>query len=584
LDQKSANKWPTFRGRMLLALAALLATAIVSYRGLLNLSRDNQLVVHTMQAIGELDATLSAMKDSESGQRGYLITEDPAYLETYDSAVNEIPRHIQQLTTLTRDNAYQQSRIPVLEKLVQQRLETSKLTIALAQAGKRDEARQVIASNLGLWQMEQLRNVISDMRKYEEQLLTQRSQSSRRGVQEAGFAFSAAWLVAMIFTVAFFVTMQREVQERARDAQTIREKEAWLRTTLHSIGDAVIATDAAGRVAFVNSVAEKIIGCASAECVARPLPEVFRIYNEVTGEPANNPVFAVIQRGRIAGLANHTVLRNFRGEDIPIEDSAAPIFDEQGNVTGVVLVFRDVSRQRKVREIARTSEKLAATGRLAATIAHEINNPLEAAINLLYLARSSSSPQEVQQYIANADHELSRMAHITRKTLSFHRSSSVAAPTDLRDLLDEVIAIYEHRIESQHIKLQRDCPSDLVITTFRADLVQIVSNLIANALDALDPGGNLWVRARSDQGGARLEIEDNGSGISPENLDRVFEPFFTTKKDTGTGLGLWVVKDLVDKLGGTISLASRAEGPRHGTRFSLCIPSRTKQIVRTKAS
>lgn len=584
MDHKDASKGPAFRLGIVLALAALIANAIVSYRGLSNLIRHNQLVVHTMQVISELDAALSEITDAETGQRGYLITQDASYLDPYYKAVNEIPNHVQTLATLTEDNPYQQARIPRLQNVIQQKLETLSITIALAQAGKHQEARGLVASNLGRQQMEQLRDLVADMRRHEEQLLAQRSQSSRRGVQEAGIAFSMAWLFAMIFVIAFFITARREVQERARDAHTIREQEAWLRTTLHSIGDAVIATDAAGIVTFVNRVASQLIGCDSDHCVDQPLGDVFAIFNELTGEPTPNPVLAVIERGKIMGLANQTILRNFRGEEIPIEDSAAPIFDEQGKLTGVVLVFRDVSRQRKVQEVARTSEKLAATGRLAATIAHEINNPLEAAINLLYLAHNSSSFRDVQQYIGNAEHELSRMAHITRKTLAFHRSSSVAAATNLHDLLDEVIEIYERRIEAQRITVVRDYAPDLVITTYRPDLVQIASNLIANALDALDPGGTLVVRGAAEDEGARLEIEDNGSGISPENLARVFEPFFTTKKDTGTGLGLWIVKDLIEKLGGTISVASRTEGARHGTRFSMLIPSRVSPVIEARAS
>lgn len=584
MDSKRANKWSNFRVGVVLALAVLLANAIVSYRGLLNLVRHNRLVVHTMQVIGELDATLSEMKDAESGQRGYLITEDPSYLEPYDKALGEIPEHVQQLAALTQDNPYQQSRMPQLDSLIRQRLETLKSAIVLSQAGNHQEARQMIATNVGRTQMNQLRDLIADMRGHEEQLLTERSETSRRGVQEAAIAFSVAWLFGVIFIIAFLVIATREVQERARDAHIIREKETWLRTTLQSIGDAVIATDAAGKVTFVNRVAEHLLGCSGRDCVEKPLAEVFPIYREATSEPADNPVSRVIAEGAIARLANHTVLRNFRGEDIPIEDSAAPIFDEQGNVSGVVLVFRDVSEQRKTREIARTSEKLAATGRLAATIAHEINNPLEAAINLLYLAHNSSAPEEVQRYIGNAEHELSRMAHITRKTLAFHRSSSVAAPANLCDLLQEVVEIYDRRIHNQRITVEMDCPHDLVVTTFRADLVQIASNLIVNALDALAPGGRLAIRAQPDEDGACLEIEDNGSGISPENLERVFEPFFTTKRDTGTGLGLWIVKDLVEKLGGTVSVASRADGPRHGTRFSISIPSRVKPVVQSKAS
>ena len=190
MDHRNANKGPALRLGIVLAVAALLAIAIVSYRGLFNLIHHNQLVVHTMQVISELDAALSEMKDAETGQRGYLITEDASYLEPYYKAVNEISKHVQVLTALTLDNPYQQSRIPKLKDLIQQKLETIRLTVALAQAGKHEEARRLVASNLGRQQMEQLRDLVAEMRGHEEQLLAQRTQSSRRGVQEAGFAFS----------------------------------------------------------------------------------------------------------------------------------------------------------------------------------------------------------------------------------------------------------------------------------------------------------------------------------------------------------------------------------------------------------
>ena len=132
--------------------------------------------------------------------------------------------------------------------------------------------------------------------------------------------------------------------------------------------------------------------------------------------------------------------------------------------------------------------------------------------------------------------------------------------------------------------MEIDCPPDLEITTIKGDLQQIASNLIANALDALEPGGHLKLKAFSEHSGTKLEVEDNGSGIAVENLDRIFEPFFTTKKVTGTGLGLWVVKDLVDQQGGTISVISSTNGTRRGTRFSLFLPSLQPETAHTKAS
>lgn len=581
---RRSDNWPSFRGGIFLVLAVLLANGLISYRILHQLVSNNHLVVHTLHVIHELDTTVSVVKDAENGHRGYLLTGDATYVDRYKQAAAEVFDHIDRIAKLTTDNQYQQSRIPTLRELIQQRLKVSQHTIELERNGKPAEATQVVAVNRGKQKMDEILQLVADMREHENQLLEERTEASRQGVQEAGIAFTLASMVAVLFVLAFFFEARREVQQRARTAEDLREREAWLHTTLHSIGDGVIATNEKGEVKFINGVAARLLRCSSPDVEGKPLLQIFQVFNEITGAPAANLVANVLQKGDISRLSNHTVLRNHHGEKIPIEDSAAPILDGNGEVMGAVLIFRDVSHQRKVEEVARTSEKLAATGRLAATIAHEINNPLEAAINLLYLAQGSGSADEIKRYIADADHELSRMAHITRKTLSFNRSSSAATPTNLRNLLEEVRGIYEGRIKSQNIQVEIECPCDLEITTIKGDLQQIASNLIANALDALEPGGHLKIKATGERRGARLEVEDNGSGIVPENLERVFEPFFTTKRDTGTGLGLWVVKDLVDKQGGTISVCSSVDGTRTGTRFSLFLPSLHRETVRPKAS
>jgi PAS domain S-box-containing protein len=567
-----------------LVLAALAANGLISYRILRQLVSNNQLVVHTLHVINELDATLSALKDAENGQRGYLITADPAYLDRYRQAATEVFARIDRIAGLTVDNQYQQSRIPNLRELIQQRLHISQHSIDLEQGGNPEEARLLVAGNLGREKMDEIRRLVAEMRTHEDHLLEERTEASKRGVQIAGFAFTLASLVAVLFVLAFFREARREVRQRERTAEALRERETWLHTTLHSIGDAVIATNDKGEVKFINEVAARLLRCGSPEVEGKPLPQIFPIFNEITGAPAENPVTSVIQTASISRLSNHTVLRNHHGEEIPIEDSAAPILDRNGNLTGAVLVFRDVSHQRKVEEVARISEKLAATGRLAATIAHEINNPLEAAINLVFLAQQSSSTVEIKRYLSSADHELARMAHVTRKTLSFNRSSSAATPTNLRYLLEEVRGIYDGRIRSQGISVEIVCPLDLEITTIKGDLQQIASNLIANALDALQPGGHLKLKASGELNGAKLEVEDNGLGIALANLDRIFEPFFTTKKDTGTGLGLWVVKDLVEQQGGTIAVISSTNGTRRGTRFSLFLPSLQPETAHTRAS
>lgn len=585
MDRQNSGKLPWVRIRIFVVLAALAANAVVSYRELRRLVQNNHWVVHTLQVIRELDATLASLKGAEDEQRGYLITADAAYLDQYSRATMDVTDHLAQVETLTGDNPQQQRRIATLQRYIQERLGLSQRTIDLEQEGKHGKARQIIAGNLGREKMDQIQALIAEMRADEDGLLANRTEASRLGIRRASLTFIGVLLVAIVFVMAFFRRVEREMQERSRAAIAARDREAWLRTTLHSIGDAVIATDATGTVTFVNRVAERLIACATGECQGKPLDQVLRIFNEVTGEATVNPVSSVIERGTITDLASQSILRNRRGEEIPIEDSAAPIFNEDGRITGVVFVFRDVGQQRKAQQIARTSEKLAVTGRMAAAIAHEINNPLEAAMNLLYLAQNSKSAEEIQRHIVSADHELSRMAHITRKTLAFHRTASAPTPANIRTLLEEVIDVYRGRAANEQITVELKCPQDLEITTVKGDLVQIVSNLIANALDALEPHGHLRIQAASENGGAMLEIADDGSGIPTANLGKVFEPFFTTKNNTGTGLGLWVVKDLIDKLGGMIFVTSSVEGSQRGTRFSFFLPSLRKDISgNTKAS
>jgi PAS domain S-box-containing protein len=195
---------------------------------------------------------------------------------------------------------------------------------------------------------------------------------------------------------------QRIAAERA-NAEELSIREQRFRTTLASIGDAVITTDEQARVTFVNTTAETALGLTLAQCIGRRLEEVFPIYNEDTGEAAENPVNRVLTEGKIAGLANHTVVKRRDGKQIPIEDSAAPIRDDSGKIRGVVLVFRDVTREREAQDALRRADRMMVAGRLAATVAHEINNPLEAVFNLLYLASTepSSSP-EVRQHLEKA--------------------------------------------------------------------------------------------------------------------------------------------------------------------------------------
>ena len=247
-------------------------------------------------------------------------------------------------------------------------------------------------------------------------------------------------------------------------------------------------------------------------------------------------------------------------------------------VSMVKSAIRARTRQYQARDAAdaiRKSEKLAVAGRLAASIAHEINNPLEAVTNLLFLMRSATSLESMQEYLALADHELQRVSEITRQTLRFYRQSSTVAPVELSTVLDSILKLYGRRLEANRIVVLREYEGDTQVMGVAGELRQVTANLVSNALDAMPTGGTLHIRIRPARHanrnvtGVRLLVADTGCGIPSGVRERILEPFVSTKQDTGTGLGLWVTSEIVRKHGGVIRYRSRVG---KGTVFSVFLP------------
>jgi len=249
-----------------------------------------------------------------------------------------------------------------------------------------------------------------------------------------------------------------------------------------------------------------------------------------------------------------------------------PTKDANGQVNGIFVLGMDVSDNVAAQEALRRSEKLSAAGRLAATIAHEVNNPLEAMTNLLFLARDGVS-SESAMYLTMAEDELSRIAHITKQTLAFYRESSAPICFDLGDTVESIAGFYRKQAQRAHVKLYTHLESGCAIFGVEGEIKQVLSNLIANSLDAMvgEPG-SISIRTRTRAGQVCLMVSDTGSGIPDQVLSRIWEPFFTTKASVGTGLGLWVTRDLVEKHHGTLHVRTRTGGPWHGTTFLLHFP------------
>lgn len=225
------------------------------------------------------------------------------------------------------------------------------------------------------------------------------------------------------------------------------------------------------------------------------------------------------------------------------------------------------------------SEKLAVTGRLAASIAHEINNPLEAVTNLLYLMHGDLTPEQFRGYLAEAEQELARVTEITKQTLRFYREPSQPVATKVDSVLDSVLRLYASRIRSAGVTVQHEvlCKDATVFST-PGELRQVLANIIGNAIDAMRSGGRLRIRvsdarqAGPSHGSVRITIADSGAGIPQAVLPTIFEPFVTTKAETGTGLGLWVTAEIMQKNGWSIRVRSSRRPERSGTAFSILIP------------
>jgi PAS domain S-box-containing protein len=214
----------------------------------------------------------------------------------------------------------------------------------------------------------------------------------------------------------------------------------------------------------------------------------------------------------------------------------------------------DVTQGKQAELALINSEKLAATGRLAATVAHEINNPLEAVMNLIYLLKTHEGvPEDARELAERADQELLRVAHMTRQTLAFYKGGGAARRLDLSQIAGQVQSLYVGEAKKKNVRIEREVEA-VCVKAVDAEMRQVLSNLLSNAIAAAPQGGRVRVSCGETSEKVRLVLEDSGSGVSEELREKIFEPFFTTKQDFGTGLGLWVTRELVTRMGGTIEV------------------------------
>ncbi|MFZ1938950.1 MAG: ATP-binding protein, partial [Terracidiphilus sp.] len=274
-----------------------------------------------------------------------------------------------------------------------------------------------------------------------------------------------------------------------------------------------------------------------------------------------------------------TVRVKKNGETVDVSLTVSPVKDEAGRIVGAAKIARDITDRKRAARILLMTERLAAVGRLAATVAHEINNPLEAVTNLVYLAKTASSQATVVNFLSAAEEQLASVSHLTRQTLGFYRETGGMRRIDLNEIVSSLLTVFAAKATNKGIQLDREVKTDLAICAIPGEIRQLVANLVSNSIDAIHGAGRIRIRVNSArhwanrrESGIRITVSDTGIGISSEARPRVFEPFFTTKRDVGTGLGLWVCKSIVDNHHGDVQIRSSATPGESWTVVSIFLP------------
>ena len=388
--------------------------------------------------------------------------------------------------------------------------------------------------------------------------------------------------------VEYLIVVSVETTQRKKAEQQLAEQKERLAVTLKSIGDGVITTDTDGNVGLMNTVAEDLTGWPLQEAAGKPLEEVFNIVNSKTAKPEISPAARVLETGLVVGLSNHTVLISKDGKRYQISDSGAPIRDRKNCIIGVVLVFRDVTAEYRMKEQFHQAQKMEAIGQLAGGIAHDFNNMLGGIIGATELLESmipvTPDVQELYKIVLESSN---RAADLTSKLLSFARKQPRASDViDLHDTVEDAIALLKTSVDRRISFVTELKAENSNLVGAPSQLQNTIMNLAINASHAMPDGGTITISSRTVELDSffcktspfdikpgpfiELEIRDTGQGMPPEDLPRIFEPFFTTKgQGKGTGLGLAAVFGTIQQHGGSIAAYSELG---KGSSFCICLP------------
>jgi PAS domain S-box-containing protein len=584
---------PQVRGQaaaVALAILTALALAVNGRLAVSNVQRMTEaasLVSHSHQVLERLQMLLSSLQDCETGQRGFVITGKPEYLEPYETGSKAVHERLAELATLSSDDAVERPIIESFREPADAKLAELARTIELEQTGQHDAAVARVASGAGKRLMDQLRAGVDQAVAHERELLEARARDSADAARTTRYTSIAGAVASLLLLVGTLRSARRRLLEREQATSRLYEEKERFRTTLSSIGDAVMVTDTQGRITMINPTASALVGYENDSALGLPLEQVFKIVNEETRHTVESPVSKVLRDGQIAGLANHTVLVRRDGSEVPIDDSGAPIRDAAGTMVGVVLVFRDISeRHATERELQHRSELLQEQDRrkdaFLVILSHELRNPLAPIRNAVaILQRTDPSGEQARRARDVIERQVGQMTRLVDDLLDLSRitEGKIRLNKELVSLRESLRrAVDDHRslFAGKRIAFEFHEPSDPIwVEADLARLSQVMGNLLQNAAKFTNPDGHVAVSLGAQGSHALLRVRDDGAGMDRETLAKIFQPFMQAENTLartqgGLGLGLALIKNLVELHGGTVAAASAGLGK--GTEFTVTLP------------
>ncbi len=560
----------------------MLVTAGIGAFGTLRLFDSEAEVQHSNAIYMGLQRALALARDAETGQRGYVITGRDEYLQPYRDAEPEIGAQLDSLQSLLTSDAVQAHRLQQLRSLLVQKQRELRAVIEVRRTQGFAAAQAIVENDTGKAFMDHARAIVAEMEREVTAQLAARQATARHIRNLAVIIGLASGALTVFLCLSFGYLARRMLHEATELAASLFEQKKWLEVTLASIGDGVVATDADGRIAFFNRVAQTLTGWRAEQVIGRPLEEILRFERRDQGS-AENPGLIALRERRPVDHSSGTLLVGHDGTRIDVDANGAPTFDSAGRLVGSVLVLHDVTeRERAARELRQRSDELDRSNRdleqFAYVASHDLQEPLRAVagpLQLLQRRYEGKLDERADEFIGHAVDGAMRMQKLIDDLLSYSRVGRVEdpkQPVQLDGALELALTNLTVVLQETEAQVTHDAlPTVLGISTQLALLFQ---NLIGNALKfrKKDQQIRIYIGAQPDGDEWRISVADNGIGIAEQYFERIFVIFqrlHTRREYPGTGLGLALCKRIVEHHGGRIWLTSK---PDEGTTFFFTLP------------